>query len=228
MIKVLIDYLDSLQLKRINKFLKKFNFEIIIDVGAHKGDFIKYSLQYLRPKKIYAFEPQKDIYNFLKKKYKNDKIQISNFAVGKNNNKNLIYINNFKKTSSLSKRTIFSKSILNKFKRFLLQIENYEYKYYVKTTSLDSFFSKNKLLKTILKIDVEGYESNVLLGSEKVLKKIDMVLIEKQNLKDNNFNQCHNFLLKNNFILLKTFLFPLLHFEDRLYVKKYFVYNNFN
>ena len=35
-------------------------------------------------------------------------------------------------------------------------------------------------------------------------------------------------ILKNNFILLKTFLFPLMHFEDRLYVKKYFVYNNFN
>ena len=228
MIRILIDYLDSFQLRRINKFLNKFNFKIIIDVGAHKGDFIKYSLQYLKPKIIYAFEPQKDINNFLKKKFKSNKIQISNFAIGKNNKKKFLYVNKFKKTSSLSKKTIFSKSILNKFKKLLFQSENYEYKYYVKTSSLDSFFLKKKLLKSLLKIDVEGYEKNVLLGSKKILKKIDMVLIEKQKLKDNNFDECHNLLIKNNFILLKRFFFPLMHFEDRLYVKKYLLYNNFN
>ena len=83
MIKVLIDYLDSLQLKRINKFLKKFNFEIVIDVGAHKGDFIKYSLQYLRPKKIYASEPHKDIYNFLKKNTKMTKFRYQTLLLEK-------------------------------------------------------------------------------------------------------------------------------------------------
>ena len=134
-----------------------------------------------------------------------------------------MYVNKFKKTSTLSRNTIFSNSIVNKFKNFILRSENYEYKYIVRTTSLDSFFSKKSFLNTLIKIDVEGYEINVLLGSKKILKKTDMVLIEKQNLKNNNFDKCHKFLLKNNFILFKTFLFPLMHFEDRLYVKKYLI-----
>ena len=228
MIKILIDYLDSFQLRRIVKFLNKFKFDIIIDVGSYKGEFIKYSLKYLNPKKIYAFEPQKKINLFLKKKFKDNKIKISNFAIGRNNKKNILYVNKFEKTSTLSKETIFSNSIYNKLKNLLLRSESYEYKYPVKTISLDSFFSKKKIFKSLLKIDVEGYEINVLLGSKKILQKVNMVLIEKQNFKNNNFDKCHNCLLKSNFILLKTFIFPLMHFEDRLYVKKYSIYENFN
>jgi len=220
MIKILIDNLDTFQLHRIAKFLNKYKFDTVIDVGSYKGEFIKYSLKYLNPKKIYAFEPQREINDLLKKKFKNDKIKISNFAIGRNNKKHFLYVNKFKKSSTLSKETIFSNSIYNKLKNLLLRSESYEYKYPVKSISLDSFFSKKKIIKSLLKIDVEGYEINVLLGSKKVLQKMNMVLIEKQNFKNNNFVKCHNYLLKNNFVLLKTFIFPLMHFEDRLYVKK--------
>ena len=228
MIKILINNLDSFQLWRISKFLNKYKFDTIIDVGAHKGEFIEYCLKYLNPKQVFGFEPQRNINYILKKRFKKNKVIISNLAIGKNNKKEILYINKFNKTSSLSKKTIFSKSIFKRLKNLILQSENYENKYFVKTTSLDYFFLKKKLLKTLLKIDVEGYEMKVLLGSKKVLKRIDMILIEKQNLKNNNFDHCHNYLLKKNFILLKTFLFPLMHFEDRLYVKKYLIYNNSN
>ena len=228
MIKILIDNLDTFQLHRIAKFLYKYKFDTVIDVGSYKGEFIKYSLKYLNPKKIYAFEPQREINDLLKKKFKNDKIKILNFAIGRNNKENFLYVNKFKKTSTLSKETIFSNSIYNKLKNLLLRSESYQYKYPVKTISLDSFFSNKKIIKSLLKIDVEGYEINVLLGSKKVLQKMNMILIEKQNFKNNNFVKCHNYLLKNNFVLLKTFIFPLMHFEDRLYVKKHLMYNNFN
>ena len=228
MLKILINNLDSFQLYRIIKFLNKFKFDIIIDVGAHKGEFINYSLKYLNPKKIYAFEPQREINNFLKKRFKNKKIEISNLAIGKSNKRNTLYVSKFKKASTLSKKTIFSKSIYNKLKNFLLKSKNYEYKYFVKTISLDSFFSKKKITKSLLKVDVEGYEINVLLGSKKILQKIDMLLIEKQNFKNNSFDKCHEYLLKNNFVLLKTFVFPLMHFEDRLYVNRNLIHNNFN
>ena len=61
MLEIIIDFIDSYQLSRINRFLRKFKIYTIIDVVAHKGDFIKYSLKYLKPQKIYAFEPQKEI-----------------------------------------------------------------------------------------------------------------------------------------------------------------------
>ena len=212
--------MDSYQLSRINKFIRKFKIDTIIDVGAHKGDFIKHALKNLKPKKIYAFEPQKGISCILKKRFKK-KVKVFDLAVGKKNSNNLIYINKLKKTSTLSSAMVYSNSIFYKIKNLLLlQKGNYESKYHVKTVSLDYFFSKKKFLKTLLKIDVEGYEVNVLLGSKKILKKIQMVLIEKQNLKKNDFHKCHELLLKSNFIHFKTFLFPLMHFEDRLYVKK--------
>ena len=212
--------MDSYQLSRVNKFIRKFKIDTIIDVGAHKGDFIKHALKNLKPKKIYAFEPQKGISCILKKRFKK-KVKVFDLAVGKKNSNNLIYINKLKKTSTLSSAMVYSNSIFYKIKNLLLlQKGNYESKYHVKTVSLDYFFSKKKFLKTLLKIDVEGYEVNVLLGSKKILKKIQMVLIEKQNLKKNDFHKCHELLLKSNFIHFKTFLFPLMHFEDRLYVKK--------
>ncbi len=220
MLEIIVDFMDSYQLSRINKFIRKFKIDTIIDVGAHKGDFIKHALKNLKPKKIYAFEPQKGISCILKKRFKK-KVKVFDLAVGKKNSNNLIYINKLKKTSTLSSAMVYSNSIFYKIKNLLLlQKGNYESKYHVKTVSLDYFFSKKKFLKTLLKIDVEGYEVNVLLGSKKILKKIQMVLIEKQNLKKNDFHKCHELLLKSNFIHFKTFLFPLMHFEDRLYVKK--------
>ena len=220
MLEIIVDFIDSYQLSRINRFIRKFKIETIIDVGAHKGDFIEYSLKYLNPKKIYAFEPQKGISYILKKRFKK-KVKVFDLAIGKKNSYNPIYINKLKKTSTLNSNLVYSNSIFNRLKNLLLlQKGNYESKYDVKTVSLDYFFSKKKFFKTLLKIDVEGYEMNVLLGSKKILKEIQIVLIEKQNLKKNNFHKCHELLLKSNFIHFKTFLFPLMHFEDRLYVKK--------
>ena len=76
------------------------------------------------------------------------------------------------------------------------------------------------LSNSLLKIDVEGYELNVLKGSKNTIKKIKFVLIENQlfNIyKNNNEKDWHDYLMKNKFILIKKFRFPLLHFEDRLY-----------
>ena len=48
MLEIIVDFIDSYQLSRINRFIRKFKIDTIIDVGAHKGDFIKYSLKYFR------------------------------------------------------------------------------------------------------------------------------------------------------------------------------------
>ena len=91
----------------------------------------------------------------------------------------------------------------------------------MKTSSIDIFFKNINLSGALLKIDVEGFEYNVLLGSKKSIHKIKYILIEKQffNLHQGyNFNMSHKFMLKNNFILVKKFIFPLMNFEDRLYI----------
>ena len=46
---------------------KKLNLKELIDVGAHKGEFLSYATKISSIKKFYAFEPQKPIFKILKK-----------------------------------------------------------------------------------------------------------------------------------------------------------------
>ena len=60
---------DFFHQSRISNYLKKLNTEYFIDVGAHKGEFLSYILN-LKYKKIYCFEPQKNVFKILKKNFK--------------------------------------------------------------------------------------------------------------------------------------------------------------
>ena len=91
--------------KRIVNFLKKHSTEInsLIDVGAHKGVYTDLFNNNFIIKEIYMFEPQKEIFKFLKSKYKKDKeISIYNNAVSNKNISQKIYINKHDLTSGLT------------------------------------------------------------------------------------------------------------------------------
>jgi len=45
-------------------------------------------------------------------------------------------------------------------------------------------------------------------------------------VRGKNFNSSNNFLLKNKFKLVKKFKFPLMNFEDRLYLSTFFKKND--
>ena len=50
----------------------------------------------------------------------------------------------------------------------------------VEVDTIDKFFKNISLANCLLKIDVEGYELNVLKGSNNTIKKIKLILIENQ------------------------------------------------
>ena len=211
--------------KRIIKFIKKYKISKLIDVGSHKGEFLENFLKFKKAKTIYAFEPQIDVYNILNKKLKKHKhIKKINIALDSKVGKKRLHINKLSLTSTLSITN--NASFFLKIKKLLLQSnQNFFKSYFVKTSSIDIFFKNVNLKDSLLKIDVEGFEYNVLLGSKKSLQKIKYIIIEKQfsNLhKGYNFNLSHNFLLKNKFKLIKKFKFPLMNFEDRLYLNTFY------
>ena len=45
----------------------------LIDVGAHKGEFLSYVIKINSIKKFYAFEPQASIFRILKRNFSNNK-----------------------------------------------------------------------------------------------------------------------------------------------------------
>jgi len=214
--------LSTFHHKRIFLYLKNLDIDKIIDIGAHKGEFLEKMLKIEKINSFYAFEPQKDIFNILSKKFsKNNKITLLNYAADKEVANKKLQINKLSMTSSLAK--VNEKSLYLNLKNFLTGskssfIDEYE----VQTNTVDNIFKDVNLKKTLLKIDVEGFEMNVVKGSQMKLKEIPYILIENQfgnHYKNNNFNDIKDVLIKYNFVVLKRFIFPTMHYQDVLFKK---------
>ena len=214
--------LSSFHHKRIFMYLKKLDIDKIIDIGAHKGEFLEKMLKIEKVKSFYAFEPQKDIFDYLKKKFsKNNKVTLMNYAADKEIGNKKLQINKLSMTSSLAE--VNEKSLYFKFKNFLTRSKsNFVDEYEVQTNTIDNVFKDTNLKKTLLKIDVEGFEMNVIKGSKIKLKEIPYLIIENQfgnHYKNNNFNDIKYMLLNYNFVVSKKFIFPTLHYQDVLFKK---------
>ena len=217
----IINFFDLYHQKRIINYLKKFKIEYFIDVGAHKGEFLTYILL-LDYKKIYCFETQKKIFKILHKNFKNKKnVKLFNLGLADKSSKLKFYENKLTSTSTFSRG---NNTLFTKLKNLILNSKNsYIDKYFVTTRKLDEIFIDKKIFDIFLKIDVEGFELNVLKGAKDILsKKVKYVLVERhffQSYKINSTNKVHLFLIKNNFRLIKKFTFPFFHFQDNLYIK---------
>ncbi len=88
----------------INFFKKrKINISSLIDVGSHKGLYTDLFLKNYRIKKAIMFEPQIEIFKFLKKKYhKNKRIKIYNLAVSNRNSLQSLKLNHHDLATTLS------------------------------------------------------------------------------------------------------------------------------
>ena len=222
LIEKIFNPLSSFHHKRISSYLKELDIEKIIDIGAHKGEFLESMLKIKKVNSFYAFEPQKNIFNELNEKFsKNEKITLFNFAMDKEITNKKLKINKLSMTSSLAE--INDKSLYLRFKNFLTRTKsNFEDEYDVQTNTIDKIFEGVKLEKTLLKIDVEGFEINVIEGSLVKLKEIPFILLENQfgnHYKNNDFNDVIKLLSEKNFRICKKFVFPTMHYQDVLFKK---------
>ena len=219
----LVDHKNKIQI--INYFKKNTSGNLtLIDVGAHKGETIKYFSKFLNLKNIYAFEPNKTIYNKLINNTNCIKKEINcfNIALGDKdeikplnilNESSSSTINNLNKSSKYYKK---KNKIINFFsnKGEIIQ-KNVEIK--TLSTFMDNFILNNQV---ILKIDTEGYEYKILKGlNKKHLDRIDFIYIEhhydQMIIKDYNFSDINSFLKNNNFYL---------RFKIRMNFRKTFEY----
>ena len=222
LIEKIFNPLSTFHHKRISKYLSELDIEKIIDIGAHKGEFLENMLKIEKVNSFYAFEPQKNIFNELNEKFsKNKKITLFNFAMDKEIANKKLKINKLSMTSSLAE--INEKSFYLKIKNFLtFSRSNFENESEIQTNTVDKVFENISLQKSLLKIDVEGFEINVLEGSQMKLKEIPFVLLENQfgnHYKNNSFKDITKLLTKQNFKICKKFIFPTMHYQDVLFKK---------
>ena len=223
LIEKIFNPLSSFHHKRISRYLSKLDIEKIIDIGAHKGEFLENMLKIEKVNSFYAFEPQKNIFKSLNEKFSdNQKVTLFNYAMDKEISHKKLKINKLSMTSSLAE--INEKSLYLKIKNFLtFSKSNFEDEYEIQTNTVDKTFENISLKKALLKIDVEGFEMNVIEGSQLKLKEIPFILLENQfgnHYKKNNFEDIVNILSKQNFEIYKKFTFPTLHYQDILFKKK--------
>lgn len=145
------------------------NVNTVIDVGASDGIFIKASKFVFPNAKVYAFEPIRDLYEKIEKRDFKD-TEVFNFALG---NKNTIQTFNYNPDFT----GVSSFLNINDNIRTIQNIPKTDVKLDIQ---VKRFSDLNLSIQRpcFLKIDVEGYELNVLKGFGDRLKEIDAIQIE--------------------------------------------------
>lgn len=234
----ILQIFDLYKQNQLISFLKKRkkSHNIFFDVGAHRGESINLYLSKFKINEIYSFEPLESNFdilkqkeNFFKKKFKNTKITIENFAFGSEIKKNKIKELNESSSSTFNEINTNSKYFkkkksflpsLNK-KKFFLEKE-------VQVFTLSEYIKK-KSFKEIdfIKIDTEGYEFNVLRGLESKINKIGLIMFEHHYHdmleKNYKFSDINNILIKNNFMRIYKAKMPFRKTFEYIYENKNFL-----
>jgi len=162
--------------RRLFKKLSNLNFEIIIDIGANKGDWAEMVLSEAPLSKVYAFEPQKSEFDKLVKLSKNYENRLFPYNLALGDVESNIEMHIHDTSSELS-------YIDNKLNQLPLLTGKSSTSESIKMTLFDTFIESNEdkfNVINFIKIDTEGYEYEVLLGSIKTLSKYkpDFIQIE--------------------------------------------------
>lgn len=144
----------------------------VLDVGAHKGEFSSTIRALFPHARIYAFEPLPDCCAMLSNRMrKGGCFQAFPVAIGKTHEQITLWRSRYAKSSS-----VLTMAVLHK-ESFPWSAENTPIR--VQQRALDEYLEQLQLdEKVLLKIDVQGYEAQVLRGATELLKRVTCVLLE--------------------------------------------------
>src|SRR5215213_6191707 len=144
----------------------------VVDVGANVGQFAVASAKLFPKAQVYSFEPVPECADELRKNVARlGHVTVHPFALGEEEGTVSFHVNAYSLSSSLlplaeSHREAFPEA------REERTIE-------VEVSTLDRVFAKMKLERPVLiKLDVQGYEAQVLRGGEETLQRADYVVME--------------------------------------------------
>ena len=179
------------------KWLQERSIATVVDVGANIGQFAQLIHEILPQAGIHSFEPLREQYMQLERLSKKiPLLQCYPLAAGSENCDKNINANEFSPSSSLLPMTELHASSFPFTKHSVAQK--------VHVRPLDSVLPMAALQKKILlKIDVQGYEMEVLKGAEHLLRQVEVIIVETsfQELYRGQplFDDIYKFLLEKNF-----------------------------
>jgi len=171
-----------------------------IDVGSNKGQFSMIFRKYFNNTKIYSFEPQLNHIKTQKKFLKNTKFY--NICLGNYNGTGILNVTDRDDSSSLLEPLINTHGIYKVNKKIKIKVKK-----------LDDIIRLNKNKINLIKLDVQGFEYQVLLGAKNNLKNINYIIIELTAGKGYN-KQVRK---KKTILFLKTYNFKLKKIYNKTY-----------
>jgi FkbM family methyltransferase len=154
--------------------LLSFNDPIIFDVGANVGNYTEELYSKFPNATIYSFEPAKDAFLILSKRFKKIRnIRLANIGFGDENEIKQLFT--YKNQSSSEHASIYKEVITETHQSKNVDCVN------VNLQTLDTYCAENNIDRiNFLKIDTEGYEFKTLIGAKELLKhdRIDIIQFE--------------------------------------------------
>lgn len=183
--------------KEIYDFISKNldSSDILFDIGANVGVFSIYS-SYIKNIKCVAFEPEYSNLYLLKKNIilnnLQNKIFVYPIALSNKNELSILNLSSIKSGTAI--HTVSKKEIdyTDENAKVVLRTGTY-------ACTLDDFINQTNILPTMLKIDTDGKEFEILQGGENALKKIKFIALEIPTNSDKE-KEILNILRDNNFI----------------------------
>jgi FkbM family methyltransferase len=174
---------------------------IILDIGGGIGATAKLFNQFFPENKIIVFEPINDNFDAIKIRFSaTTNIEIIKCAAGNENSVKKINIANRITSSSILplaadlNSTVFNDKNLGQVRDECIEI-----------VRLDDFMLNDHNEIGILKIDVQGFELDVLKGAEVTLKRTDVIVLEANNhdgyVGSPKYYDIDDFLREHNFTL---------------------------
>jgi len=153
-------------------WLRNCNIRTVLDVGANTGQFALRIHALLPEAKIYSFEPLADCYAVLRKNMNGiDDFYSFNVALGNENGKCDIYRNACSHSSSLL-------PMQNLHKQAFPQTAQAELEE-IEICRLDDVAHMLELNDNVLiKIDVQGFEDQVIMGGQDVIARAHVLIVE--------------------------------------------------
>ena len=147
---------------------------VIFDVGASTGQSIDRFKNLFPDSFIHSFEPIKEDFEILKKKYENDKtIKLNDLALGEKKDTKKLYITAKSDCSSFNKVNMDSNWLKIRSGKLKISPQQFTVKTQdTEVTTIDEYVKLHNINKIdLLKIDTQGTEDKVLEGAQDCLKK---------------------------------------------------------
>ncbi len=155
------------------RWITSAGFRTIIDIGANRGQFTHLTHALLPEADIFAFEPLPDLYQLLAESTNGvSSIKTFNVGLGRQEGELTFYRNRYADSSSF-------RPMADLHKQQFPFTDGLDTPLTVPVRTLDAVLGGNELKEKILvKIDVQGFENEVIAGGQAVLDRAAMVIME--------------------------------------------------